>query len=388
MRGIIPEIAASQGDMTQWRRHLHQHPELDLDCHTTSDFVVARLRAFGITDIHRGFAQTGVVAIIEGRGDGPTLGLRADMDALPIHEETGHPWQSTTPGVMHACGHDGHTVMLLGAAQYLSAHRNFRGRVALIFQPGEELSGGGRMMVEEGVFDQFDIAEVYAMHTLPGVAPGTFHTKPGALLASVDDFSFCVKGRSGHVAYPDQCLNPIERFGAILSGVAKVRREVQDLFGNGVIEVTVAAAGTVTNIVPGEATLSGSVRSLSERFRTEAETRLRKLADADQEGFSTAFTYTRYYPVLVNAAPETAFCCSIATDIVGASSVDGATEPHLVAEDFSYMLQARPGGFVFLGQGGGPGLHNSGFDFNDDIAPIGASYWAHLVETRNPLSNE
>lgn len=243
-------------------------------------------------------------------------------------------------------------------------------------------------MVDEGVFDRFDIAQVYALHTLPGVEAGTFHTKPGPLLASVDDFSFSITGRSGHVAYRDQCLNPIERLGPLLSGIAKIRQEVCEKFGDGVIEATVVSAGQGTNIVPNEATLSGSVRSLSKDFRNEAELQLQRLANEQHGGFSTELVYSRYYPVLENHKIQTDFACSIAEDVVGRASVEGATRPHMVAEDFSYMLQARKGCFLFLGQGEGPGLHNDKFDFNDEVAPIGASFFAHLVETENALSRQ
>ncbi|WP_319799747.1 amidohydrolase [Roseobacter weihaiensis] len=222
MKSVLPDIAAFADEMTAWRRHLHQHPELDLACHATAAFVAERMTEFGVDHIHTGFAQTGIVAIIEGRGAGLTIGLRADMDALPIIEATGAQWQSKTTGIMPACGHDDHTTMLLGAARYLCQTRNFSGRVVLIFQPGEELSGGGQIMVAHGIFDRFDIAEIYALHTLPGETAGTFHTRPGPFLASVDDFSFTITGRSGHVAYPALCRNPINHFGAVIAGVASI----------------------------------------------------------------------------------------------------------------------------------------------------------------------
>ncbi|MCL4138717.1 UNVERIFIED_CONTAM: hypothetical protein GTU68_057154, partial [Idotea baltica] len=234
--------------MQRWRRHLHQHPELDLACHATADFITEKLVSFGITKIYRGFAESGIVAIIDGCSDGPTIGLRADMDALPILEETGLPWQSKIKGVMHACGHDGHTTMLLGAARYLSRHRDFNGHVALIFQPGEELSGGGRIMAEQGIFDQFDIASVFALHTYPGAVAGTFHTRPGPLLASVDDFSLQITGRSGHVGYPDECLNPIDQLGTVISGVKQIDQTLKSRFGEGVVAITVVQAGHATNV--------------------------------------------------------------------------------------------------------------------------------------------
>ncbi|WP_341367192.1 amidohydrolase [Yoonia sp. BS5-3] len=376
--GIIPQIADYAGDLTSWRQHLHAHPELDLACHATADFVVARLKEFGITMIHRGLAETGVIALIDGQGDGPTIGLRADMDALPIHEETSAAWISKRPGVMHACGHDGHTTMLLGAARYLAAHRNFRGRVALIFQPGEELSGGGRIMVEAGVFDRFAISEVYALHTLPGKALGSFHTRSGPFLASVDDFRFDVQGQGGHVGYPDLCRNPITQLAPLIKGVSKIESELSTKHGPGVVACTVAQAGEATNVVPDSAMLTGSVRTQSAAFRVEAEARLSQLAETTD--MPCRFQYAKYYPPLVNHMAQTTFAAKVAATL---ADVDADSAPHNVAEDFSYMLETCPGCFLFIGQGPGPSLHSATFDFDDSIAAIGASFFARLVEARS-----
>lgn len=375
-------FAELQDEITAWRRDLHAHPEILFDTHRTAGVVAEKLRAFGCDEVVEGVGRTGVVGVIKGKADrsGKVLGLRADMDALPIHEQTGHPWQSRTPGVMHACGHDGHTVMLLAAARYLSAHRDFRGRVALIFQPGEEASGGGRLMVEDGVFDRFAISRVHALHTLPGAPAGTFHTRPGPLLASVDDFSLRIAGLGGHVAYPEACRNPVAALGPMIAAIADIQSALRARFGAGVIEPTLVQAGTVTNIVPGTAQLSGTVRSLSDGFRSEAEAQLRALAETSVDGFTMTLAHSRYYPVLVNDPAETRRACDIATELVGPKAVDRTTAPHLVAEDFAYMLDACPGSFLFLGQGDGPGLHNAGFDFNDAVAPLGASLLVRLAQ--------
>jgi len=382
---VFAEIAGYADELTRWRHHLHQHPELDLACHATAEFVVARLQEFGVTDIQMGFAESGVVAVIEGTGHGPVTALRADMDALPIDEQTGLAWRSKTAGVMHACGHDGHTTMLLGAAKYLSRHKHFRGKGVLIFQPAEELSGGGRIMVEEGVMERFGVEEVYALHTLPGKQAGTFHTKSGAFLASVDDFQMRVVGQGGHAGSPTLCKNPIDRLASLLTEINEIERDLNTATEQGVIAVTVVAAGHATNVVPESATLNGTVRTLSEAFRDAAEQRLRVLSLHQVNGVGTEFTYWRYYPTLINHENTTRVAGRAAMAVSGKSNVDLQCAPQFVSEDFSYMLQARPGCFLFLGQGAGPGLHHPKFDFNDAVAPVGASYFVRLVEERGGM---
>lgn len=382
---VINRIAGFADDMTAWRRHLHAHPELALDCHDTAAFVAERLRAFGVDEIHTGIARTGVVAVIEGRGPGPVTGLRADMDALPMPDESGAPHASKVPGRAHACGHDGHTAMLLGAARYLAETRNFAGRAVLLFQPAEEDIGGGRIMVEEGVMDRFDIEEVYAIHTNPQAEAGVFSTSPGPMLASFDEFCITVTGQGGHAAYPHLNRDPIPcvlALGqALQTIVARNAAPLEAL----VVSITQIHAGTAMNVIPEVAQIMGTVRSLTPEMRAMAEDRIRVIVAAHGPAFAveTRLDYDRGYPPTVNHAEQAAFAGRVA-ETVGAGLVPDA-RPKMGAEDFSYMLEARPGAYLNLGQGIGPSCHNPRFDFNDAVAPIGASFFAKLIETRHAL---
>ncbi len=385
---VLNRIAGFAEEMAQWRRHLHQNPELGFDCHETAAFVAARLREFGVTDIHEGIGKTGLVAIIEGQADGPTIGLRADMDALPIEEDTGSDFASKTPGVMHACGHDGHTTMLLGAAKYLSETRNFRGRVALIFQPAEEDGGGAGVMCDEGIMERFDIAEVYALHTSPDLELGQFKTTSGPIMAAVDSFDIHIKGQGGHGAFPHECKDPV--IAAI--GIAQTLQTIvsrnhyalQDL----VVSVTMIHAGTAENIIPDTAYLGGTVRTFDPDVRDMVERRMGEIVAGQgaSYGVDARLDYRRYYPATVNDPGKAAFAVDVAGEIAGESQVFPEGGREMGAEDFSYMLERRPGAYLFLGQGKGPGLHNPGFEFNDAAAPIGASFFARLVERAQPLA--
>ncbi|MDA7424855.1 M20 aminoacylase family protein [Thalassococcus lentus] len=380
---VINRIAAKADEMAGWRRHLHQHPELSLDCHETAAFVAERLREFGVDEIHTEIATSGLVGIINGQGSGPVTGLRADMDALPMEETTGAPWASKIPGRMHACGHDGHTAMLLGAAQYLAETRNFKGRVALIFQPAEETVGGGRIMVEEGIMERFGIEEVYALHTDPFGDLGEFRTCAGPIMAAVDDFTITVKGKGGHAAYPHACIDPMPCALAIGQAMQTiVARNINPLKPL-VVSVTQVHGGTAFNIIPEDVTLSGTVRSLDPELRDLAEQRIKTIADgqAAAYGLTASVDYRRNYPATINHAEQTARAVDVARAVSG--SVIDDLPPEMGAEDFSYMLNARPGSFLFLGQGKGPSVHHSEFDFNDEAAPIGASFFARLIETRH-----
>ncbi|MDU8910489.1 M20 aminoacylase family protein [Aestuariicoccus sp. MJ-SS9] len=383
---VINRIAAFAEDMTAWRQHLHRNPELGLDCHRTAAFVVEKLRSFGISEITEGLATSGVVAIIEGQGEGPCTGLRADMDALPMEERTGVDWASTVPGRMHACGHDGHTAMLLGAAKYLAETRNFAGRVALIFQPAEEVIGGGRIMVEEGMMERFGIDEVYALHTDPFGELGEFRTCPGPIMASVDEFEIAVKGVGGHAAYPHMCRDPMPAALAIGQGLQTIVSRNADPVASLVVSLTQMHGGTAMNIIADRVYMSGTVRSFDPALRDLAETRLRALAEglAAAHGVTAEVTYHRNYPATINPAAETAQAAEVARQVSGRVIDD--LPPEMGAEDFSYMLNARPGCFLFLGQGIGPSVHHPEFDFNDAAAPFGASFFARLIETRQPLS--
>ena len=380
---VINRIAGFAEEMAGWRRHIHMHPELALDCHETAAFVVKRLREFGVDEIHEGIAKTGVVAIINGQGVGPCTGLRADMDALPMQEETGAEWASKVDGKMHACGHDGHTTMLLGAAKYLSETRNFKGRVALIFQPAEEAIGGGRIMVEEGMMERFGIDEVYAIHTDPFAKAGELRTCAGPIMAAVDEWEITVKGVGGHAAYPHACKDPM--IAAMQTGLALqtiVARNANPIDPI-VVSVTQFHGGTASNIIADEVKLSGTVRTFSETNRDLAERRIGEIARAQAESFemSAEVVYERSYPATVNHAAQVEKSAKVAREVVGDDMVMTDLPPEMGAEDFSYMLNERPGAFYFLGQGLGPSVHHPEFDFNDEVAPIGASFFARLIET-------
>lgn len=379
----LNRIADLAPQMTAWRRHLHAHPETRFDCHQTAAYIAARLREMGIADIHEGIATSGIVALIEGTGPGPTIGLRADIDALPIHEETGLPWASTIPGKMHACGHDGHAAMLLGAAAYLAETRNFAGRVALIFQPAEEWGGGAGVMVREGVLERFGIAQVYALHNWPGEAEGRFLGRPGPIMAAVDTLTVRVTGKGGHGAHPEETADPvaamIQMVGAIQTIVSRNRKGTDAL----VISVTVIQAGTADNIIPETGHFQATVRSFDPKVQDMVERRCREICAgvAAAMGVRAEVDFARGYPATVNHAAETAFAMEVAAE-VGVEAV--ATEPVMGAEDFAFMLERRPGAYLFLGQGPGPTVHHPRYDFNDAVAPVGASWFARLVERAQP----
>ncbi len=383
---IINSIAALADDMTAWRRHLHAHPELEFDCHETAAFVEERLREFGITDIHTGIAKTGLVAIIDSGRPGPTIGLRADMDALPMDEITGADHASTVKGKMHACGHDGHTTMLLGAAKYLAETKNFSGRVALIFQPAEEDGGGGEVMVQEGAMDRFGIERVFAIHNVPGAPLGQFFTRPGPIMAAVDTVYLNIKGKGGHGAYPQDCIDPIPPALAMAQAfqtiVSRNHTPSEDL----VISVTQIHSGSASNIIPEEAFLNATVRTFNPEVQDMVERRMGEIVagTAAAFGVEAELIYERGYPATVNDTSQTEFAADVARDVVGAAHVVADAGAEMGAEDFAYMLQARPGAYLFLGAGEGAGLHHPAFDFNDEIAPIGATYFARLVETAQP----
>ncbi len=382
---VINRIAGFSDEMAGWRRHLHAHPELCLDCHETAGFVVDRLRSFGVTEIHTGIATSGVVAVIDGQGPGPVTGLRADMDALPMTEETDAPWSSTVPGRMHACGHDGHVAMLLGAAKYLAGTRRFSGRVVLIFQPAEERIGGGRIMVEDGMMDRFGIDEVYALHTDPFGDLGEFRTCPGPIMAAADEFRITVKGQGGHAAYPQTCRDPMPCALAIGQALQTVVSRNTDPLGALVVSLTLFTGGTASNVIPDAVSLGGTVRSLTPEVRDMAERRIREIVQgiAGAYDVEARLDYTRNYPPTINHPAQTRFAAGIARAVSPAVIDD--LPPEMGSEDFSYMLQSRPGAFLFLGQGKGPSVHHPLFDFNDAVAPYGASFFARLIETRHAL---
>jgi hippurate hydrolase len=383
----LNRIAAFAPEMTAWRRHLHAHPELAFDCHGTAAYVMERLHAFGVDEIHAGIARSGIVAIINGQGEGPTIGLRADMDALPITETTGAAHASTVAGRMHACGHDGHMTMLLGAAKYLAETRRFRGRVALIFQPAEEDGGGGQVMVQEGVMDRFGIARVFGLHNVPNLPFGHVHTAPGPLLAAVDTATVTVTGRGGHGATPHECVDPIVALVAMVQGVQTIVTRNIRAIDPVVVSVTQINAGTASNIVPETATFVATIRSFAPEVRTLLRERFHALVAGHAAAFgcSAHVHYDWGYPATVNDAGEAAFAADVAREVAGAAAVRDDAPREMGSEDFAYMLQARPGAYLFLGTGPGAGLHHSAFDFNDEAAPLGASLLARLVEVGQPV---
>ena len=382
---VINRIAGYSEEMTAWRRHLHAHPELGFDCFDTASFVAERLKEFGVDEVHEGIARTGIVALIRGQGDGPAIGLRADMDALPIEEATGAEHASTIQGKMHACGHDGHTTMLLGAAKYLCETRNFRGTVALIFQPAEEDGGGGGVMVEEGIMDRFGIGQVYAIHNAPGFPAGLFMTGPGPVLAAVDTFHIHVKGVGGHAANPHETKDPIPCTVAIVQAINTIIPRNIYARDEVVVSVTQIHTGSAENIVPDKAYINGTVRSFAPKVQDQVEARLKEIVagQAAAFGISAELAYDRHYPATVNDVAKSEFAADVARDVSDQVIYQEARE--MGAEDFSYMLQARPGAFMMLGQGEGPGLHQPDYDFNDEVAPIGASYFVRLVERAQPV---
>jgi hippurate hydrolase len=386
---VINRIAGYADEMAEWRHWLHRNPELSFDCHRTAAFVAERLREFGVDEIHEGIATTGIVAIVNGRAPGPTVGLRADMDALPIHEVSGVGYSSEKEGKMHACGHDGHTTMLLGAAKYLAETRNFRGRVALIFQPAEEDGGGGRVMVQEGIMDRFDIAEVYALHNAPNFEEGQFYTAPGPIMAAVDEFTVTVEGRGGHAAMPHDTADPLIAAVAMVQAfqtiVSRNHRPVEDL----VVSVTQFRAGTANNVIPASAVFSGTVRIFSEDVQAMVIRRMEEIVSglAIGHGVAARLEYRKHYPPTVNDPYRAAFAAEVAAEIVGVERVDPAASREMGAEDFAYMLEERPGAYLFLGQGEGPVCHHPAYDFNDRIAPIGASFFARVVERALPIED-
>jgi len=384
---VINRIADYTTDMTAWRRHLHTIPELMFECHKTAAFVVERLREFGIAEIHEGIATTGIVAIIEGQGDGPTIGLRADMDALPMQEETGLDYASTIDGIMHACGHDGHTTMLLGAARYLAETRNFRGRVALIFQPAEESGGGGEVMVKEGILDRFDIKEVYALHNAPGTPVGHFYTTPGPIMAAADDFDIHITGKGGHGAMPHETIDPVVAAVSIAQAIQTIVSRNNYSQDSLVVSVTQIHSGSADNIIPEKAYVNGTVRTFDPAVQGMVIARLEAIVAgaAISFGVEAEVVYNVGYPATVNDPDRTVFAANVAREIAGDKGVIDDNGPEMGAEDFAYLLEKRPGAYLFVGNGDTAGLHHPEYNFDDETAAAGASFFARLIERALPL---
>ena len=388
---LIPDIVHQRSGHEALRRDLHAHPELCFNEFRTADLVAAKLTEWGIP-VHRGLGTTGVVGIVQNGTSSRAIGLRADMDALPMQEANTFAHASTQPGKMHACGHDGHTAMLLAAAQYLATHRHFDGTVYLIFQPAEEGGGGAREMIQDGLFEQFPMDAVFGMHNWPGLQFGQFAASAGPVMASSNEFKITVHGKGGHAAMPHNALDPVpvacqlvQSFQTIIS------RNIKPIEA-GVISVTMIHAGEATNVIPNTCELQGTVRTFSLEVLDQVEQRMREMAEhtCAASGASCDFEFDRNYPPTINSARETEFARKVMASIVGEDKVL-VQEPTMGAEDFSYMLQAKPGCYSFIangegdhrliGHGGGPCmLHNPSYDFNDELLPLGATYWVRLAE--------
>ena len=384
---VIDRIAAMTDEMTAWRRHLHTHPETAFEEHETAAFVAERLASFGI-DVDTGLAGTGVVGTLVA-GDGPAVGLRADMDALHIAEANELDYRSVHPGRMHACGHDGHMAMLLGAARYLAETRAFSGTVHFIFQPAEENEGGGRAMIEDGLFRQFPVEAVYGMHNWPGMPVGWFGVRPGPMMAAFDIFEIVVDGHGALAAMPHLGVDAIVTGSAIVGALQTIASRATDPLDSAVVSVTRFQAGDTWNVLPDRAVLAGTTRSFRPEVRDSLEPAIRRIAGAIAEahGATADVHYERRYPPTINDAAETERAAAAAAAVVGADNVERGPRPSMGAEDFAFMLNEVPGAYVWLGNGGREGgctLHNPRYDFNDAALPIGASYWATLVESVLP----
>ena len=390
---VINRIADFHEEMKTWRRDLHRHPETAFEEVRTSDFVAEKLESWGI-EVHRGLAGTGVVGLLQGQKDGGrSVGLRADMDALHIHELNDFEHKSVNEGKMHACGHDGHTTMLLGAAKYLSETRNFDGKVAFIFQPAEENEGGGRVMIEDGLFEKFPVEAVYGLHNMPGMAAGKAAMRTGPAMASFDIFEITVTGVGAHAAMPHLGVDPIVTASQVVTALQTIASRSNEPIDPVVVTVTQFHAGDTWNVIPQTAVLRGTVRCFQETTRTRVEREIKRIAEGTcaAQGANMEMRYERRYPALVNTQKETDIAAEVAGKVLDASNVDASPDPVMGSEDFAYMLQEKPGCYIWLGNGaeGGPGgcaVHNPLYDFNDDISVVGASYWATLAETVLPIS--
>jgi hippurate hydrolase len=384
---IINRIAEFHDDMTAWRRDFHMHPELALEELRTAGIVAERLREFGVDEVVTQVGRTGVVGVIRGRPGSRAIGLRADMDALPIDEDTGLPHASKTPGKMHACGHDGHTAMMLGAAKYLAETRNFDGTVHVIFQPAEENFGGAKIMMDDGLFDRFPCDEVYGIHNMPNAPEGTFAWKVGPMMAAVANISITITGRGAHGAFPHHGIDPVVAASAVVSALQSVVARNLDPLKSAVISITAINGGHAFNVIPPAVTLMGTGRWFLPEVGDLLEERLRGIATNVAAGFgcTAEVVYDRMYPATINHAEQTAFAERVAAEVVGEARVQELPQPVMGGEDFAFMLEKKPGTYLFLGGGrtpNDPNVHHPKYDFNDAILPMGASFLARVAERR------
>ncbi len=382
---ISNRIKALAEEARGWRHHIHQHPELRYEEVGTAAFVAEKLRGFGL-EVHEGLGKTGVVGLLTGEGADRArmIGLRADMDALPIHEANDLAYKSKHENVMHACGHDGHTAMLLGAAAYLSENRDFDGKLCFIFQPAEEGGAGAKAMIDDGLFERYACDEVYGLHNMPGIPQGHFGIRPGAQMASSDYWDITVEGHGGHAAFPHTCVDPVIAAGQLVQAFQSVISRTMDPLTTGVLSVTMLHAGDTHNVIPQSATLGGTVRALSEETRQMIRRRMIEICEGTEKAFgvSVALDYREGYPPTENHAGETEAAAAAAAAVAGTGKVDPDTRPVMGSEDFAYMLLEKPGAYIFLGNGDSADLHNPGYDFNDDALELGISYWVQLARDR------
>ena len=386
---IIKNQSELHKNMVTWRHHIHKHPELSFKEELTSDYIASVLEDNDI-EMHRGLAVTGIVATIHGKKEGRVIGLRADMDALPIQEKNDFSHKSVHDGKMHACGHDGHSTMLLGAAVHLKENNNFSGTVHFIFQPAEEGGGGGRVMVEEGIFEKFPCEAVYGMHNWPGMAEGQFAVHDAAVMAANETLKISIKGKGGHAAMPDQCVDPVVIGAQIITALQSVvSRNVAPL-DSAVVSITMVDAGFVSNVIPNDMNLTGSLRYFSTDVGNEVKAKIKKIVEgiSHSMGATATFSSTPNYPATVNTPKHAELCATAAAEIVGSNNVLRNEQPSMGSEDFSFLLNASEGAYIWIGNGlvpengpeGGCMLHNTEYDFNDEILPLGSSYWVQLVQ--------
>ena len=383
---IVNRVADLQPDIQAWRRDIHQHPELLYEVHRTAALVADRLREFGCDEVVTGLGRTGVVGIIKGnkpagKGEVKVIGLRADMDALPIEEATNLPYASKNPGLMHACGHDGHIAMLLGAARYLAETRNFAGEAVVIFQPAEEGGAGAVAMLKDGLMDRFGIEQVYGMHNGPGIPVGSFAIRPGAIMAGGDAVAIKIEGRGGHAARPHKCIDSVLVGAQLINALQSIVSRSVDPLESAVISICEFHAGNARNVIPQTAELAGTVRTLNAEVRKLVEKRVREVVAgvAQMTGAKIDLTYNRGYPVTVNHVPQTDVAVRAAREIAGDANVQEMA-PLMAGEDFAFMLEQRPGALIFCGNGDSAGLHHPEYNFNDEALVFGTSYWIKLVE--------
>ena len=386
---VINRAADLQSEITAWRRDFHENPELLYEVHRTAGIVSDKLKQFGCDEVVTGIGRTGVVAVIKGKTDksGKVIGIRADMDALPIEEATGAPHQSKVRGAMHACGHDGHTAILLGAAKYLAETRNFDGTAVMIFQPAEEGGAGAEAMLKDGLLERFGVQEVYGLHNMPGIPVGNFALRPGPLMAAADRFDIQIEGKGGHAARPHEGIDTLLVACQVVTALQSIVARNVNPLESAVVSVCSIQAGNTFNVIPQHARLLGTVRTLTDEVRDLCETRIRAVVESvcAAYGATVKIDYSRGYPVTRNHDEQTDFIVQVANEVGGGDAVDTSIAPLMGAEDFSYMLEKRPGAYIFLGNGDTAGVHHPAYDFNDEAIPYGVSLWAKVIEAGMPV---